>query len=66
MYMYIYIYFFRVVCSYTNQISFHLSPARLHCSHCCNTIARLSRSIRSALDLPFGHTPYNIGNNNIV
>jgi len=30
-------------------------------------LARLSRNIRSPLDLPFVcHTPYNIGNNNIV
>jgi len=43
------------------------SPAHLHCSHCCNTVARPSRSIRSPLELPCAcHTPYNIVNNNIV
>jgi len=42
-------------------------PARLQCSHCCNTIARLLGNIRPRLDLPLVcHTPNNIGNNHIV
>jgi len=42
-------------------------PARLHCPHWCNTIARLSGNIRPPLGLPLVcHTPYQIGNTNIV
>jgi len=42
-------------------------PARLHCPHCCNTVARLLGNIRPPLDLPLVcHTPYNISNHNIV
>ena len=39
----------------------------LHWPHCCNTIARLLGSIAHLLDPPFvWHTPYTIGNNNIL
>jgi len=42
-------------------------PAHLHCPHCCSTIVRLLGNIRPPLDLPcVRHTPYTIGNNNIV
>jgi len=54
-----------VVCARVNH--HYILPARLHCPHCCNTIARLLGNIRPPLDLPLVcHTPYNIGNNNIV
>jgi len=44
-----------------------MGPARLVCAHYCNIIARILRNIRPPLDPPFvGHTPYNVGNGNIV
>jgi len=47
-----------------------LAPPRVRVNpspHCCNTFARLLRSIRPPLDLPFVcHTLYNIDNNDIV
>ena len=55
----------RVVCARINCR--FILPARLHCLHCCNTIAQLLGSIRPPLDLlRVCHTPYNIGGNNIV
>ena len=54
-----------VVCARINRP--FILPARLHCPHCFNTIARLLGNIRLPLDLPFvQHAPYNIGNGNIV
>jgi len=54
-----------VVCARINHP--FILPARVHCPHCCNTIARLLGYIRPALDFPFVcHKPYNINNNNIV
>ena len=42
-------------------------PVRLHCSHYCNTTARLLHNIRPPPDLPcVCHTPRNIGCCNIV
>jgi len=50
----------------TNQSSFIRKP-RLHCPPCCNTFARLLGNIRPHPNPPFGcHSPYNIGNNDIV
>jgi len=55
----------KVVCARINRP--FILPARLHCPQCYSTIARLWGNIRPPLDLPFVcHTPYNIGNNNIV
>jgi len=58
----------RFVCARINRP--FVPPADLHCPHCCNTIiARLLESIRPPFDLPcicHTHTPYNIGNDNIV
>jgi len=52
--------------SFTSQPSFYC-PLHLHCSHYCNTIARLMRKIRPPPDPPcVCHTPYNIGSVNIV
>jgi len=54
-----------VVCARVNRP--FIRPARLHCPHFCNTIARLFGNIRPPLDLPLvSHTLYQIGNNNIV
>jgi len=42
-------------------------PPYLHCPHYCNTITRLLRNIRRPPDLPcVCHTPYTMGNSNIV
>ena len=42
-------------------------PIHLHCSHDCNTIARLMRNIWPPPDPPcVCNTPYNIGSGNIV
>jgi len=55
----------RVVCARINRPI--IPPAHLHCPHCCNAIAQLLGNIRPPLDLPcVCHTPFNIGNNNIV
>jgi len=44
-----------------------VAPSHLHCPHYCNTIACLFRSIRRPPNPPFVcHTPYSIGNGNIV
>ena len=52
--------------SCTSKSSFYW-PLHLHCSHYCNTIARLMRNIRFPPDPPcVCHTPYNIGDGNIV
>ena len=54
-----------VVCAWINRPL--ILPARPHCPHCWSTVPRLLGSIRPPLDLPFVcHTPYNIGNTNIV
>jgi len=54
-----------VVCARINRP--FLLPARLHCPHCCNTIARLLGNIRPPTrPLCVFHTPYTIGNGNIV
>jgi len=54
-----------VVCAWINRP--FILPARLHCPHCFNTIARLLGIIRPPPDPSFvWHTPYNIGNNNVV
>ena len=50
----------------TSQSSFYC-PLHLHCPHSCNTIARLMSNIQPPPDLPcVCHTPYNIGDGNIV
>jgi len=42
-------------------------PSHLHSPYYCNTIARLLRNIRRLFDPPLVcHTPYNIGDGNIV
>ena len=52
--------------SCTSQSSFYC-PLHLHCSHYCNTAARLMRNIRPPPDPPcVCHIPYNIGSGNIV
>jgi len=52
--------------SCTSQSSFYRS-LHLHCSHYCNTIARLMLNIRPPPNpLCVCHTPYNIGSGNIV
>jgi len=54
-----------VVCARVNRPFFF--SARLHCPHCCNTIARILGNLRPPFDLPLVcHTPYQIGNNNMV
>jgi len=59
-------YSFTPKCSCTSQSSFYC-PLHLHCSHYCNTIARLMRNIGPPPDPSFlCHTPLNIGSGNIV
>jgi len=54
-----------VVCARINRP--FIPPAHLHCTHCCDTIARLLGKKRPPLDLPVVcHTQYTIGDNNIV
>jgi len=43
-----------------------IAPSHLHCPHYCNTCARLLRNIRLPGPPFVCHTPYNIGNANIV
>ena len=44
-----------------------ITPAHLHYPHYCNTIARHLRNVCPPPDPAFiRHTPYNIGNANIV
>ena len=58
---------------FTSEVFVHesillsLAPSHLHYPHYCNTIARPLRNIRPATDPPFVcHTPYHIGDGNIV
>jgi len=52
--------------SCTSQSSLYC-PLHLHCSHDCNSIARLMRDTRSPTDPTFlCHTPYNSGDGSIV
>jgi len=54
-----------VVCARINRPCIVL--ARLHCPHCCNTIAQVLGNIRPALDPPcVCHAPHLIGNDNIM
>ena len=53
-------------CARTNRHPFIAHP-HLHCAHDCNTFFILLRNTRPPTDPPFVcHTPYNIGNGNIV
>jgi len=55
----------RGVCARINHPC--IAHSHLYCPHYCNTIARLLRNIRRLSDPPcVCHTPYNIGNGNIV
>ena len=58
--------FHSFLCMHASNIP--LSPAYLHATDYCNTIARRLRNIRPPPSDPpcVCHTPYNIGNDNIV